>query len=149
MPAAARYGHDLVTTGDSTTEPRTDLDPFELLEASFDELDPATLYEILRLRVDVFVVEQECAFADLDGRDREPTCRHLWLSREGEVVAYLGTKSCPLAGRVFFVYGNQVQLMHPWQVVETIRHDGRWTVAELAEQAKVFVDAPINAGVSI
>jgi len=57
-------------------------------EASFESLDVATLYEILRLRVDVFVVEQGCVFGDLDGRDREPTCRHLWLEHDGVVVGY-------------------------------------------------------------
>ena len=61
----------------------------DLHEATFADLDPATLYEILRLRVDVFVVEQACAFGDLDGRDREPTCRHLWIEQDGAVIAYL------------------------------------------------------------
>lgn len=35
-------------------------------------IDPLTLYAILRLRVDVFVVEQACPYPDLDGRDVEP-----------------------------------------------------------------------------
>jgi len=43
------------------------------------DLPPGTLYEILRLRVDVFVVEQGCAYAELDGRDLEPRTRHYWL----------------------------------------------------------------------
>jgi ElaA protein len=64
-------------------------DELGLHEAHFDELDPGTLYEILRLRVDVFVVEQACAFGDLDGRDREPGCVHLWIERGGAVVGCL------------------------------------------------------------
>jgi ElaA protein len=47
--------------------------------ARFSELDAATLYELLRLRVDVFVVEQECPYPELDGRDAEPGTRHLWF----------------------------------------------------------------------
>lgn len=43
------------------------------------DLSPRTLYEILRLRVDVFIVEQRCAYPDLDGRDLEPRTRHYWL----------------------------------------------------------------------
>jgi len=43
------------------------------------DLDPRTLYEILRLRVDVFVVEQACPYPELDGRDLEPAARHFWL----------------------------------------------------------------------
>lgn len=63
--------------------------PVTIHDAAFADLRPETLYEILRLRVDVFVVEQNCAFGDLDGRDREPTCRHLWIEEGGEVVGYL------------------------------------------------------------
>ncbi|GAB3495289.1 GNAT family N-acetyltransferase [Nocardiopsis coralliicola] len=46
--------------------------------AAFDELAPAELYALLRLRVDVFVVEQECPYPELDGRDTEPGTLHLW-----------------------------------------------------------------------
>lgn len=56
-------------------------------DLSFAELSTAELYEILRLRSDVFVVEQECAYPDLDGRDREPATRHVWIG-DG-VDAYL------------------------------------------------------------
>jgi ElaA protein len=55
--------------------------------ARFADLDPATLYGILRLRVDVFVVEQKCPYPELDGRDTEPGTRHLWIG--DEPVAYL------------------------------------------------------------
>jgi ElaA protein len=61
----------------------------ELRTATFRDLDAGTLYAILKLRADVFVVEQECAYGDLDGRDDEPGTRHLWFARDGEVRAYL------------------------------------------------------------
>ena len=61
----------------------------ELRVASFRDLDTTTLYAILKLRCDVFVVEQKCFYADLDGRDTEPGTRHVWLSRGDEIVAYL------------------------------------------------------------
>ena len=57
--------------------------------ATFADLDTATLYALLKLRVDVFVVEQECPYPELDGRDTEPGTRHVWLDEDGEVVAYL------------------------------------------------------------
>ncbi|GAA1714295.1 GNAT family N-acetyltransferase [Isoptericola hypogeus] len=47
--------------------------------AAIDELDARTAYEAWRLRQDVFVVEQECAYPDLDGRDLEPRARHVVL----------------------------------------------------------------------
>lgn len=54
------------------------------------DLDAATLYELLRLRVQVFVVEQSCPYPELDGRDLEPATRHFWLeSAGGQVVSVL------------------------------------------------------------
>ncbi len=57
--------------------------------ASLDDVAPATLYQLLRLRVDVFVVEQACPYPELDGRDLEPRTRHVWLERDGDVQACL------------------------------------------------------------
>ncbi len=57
--------------------------------ASFRDLDATTLYAILKLRADVFVVEQNCVYGDLDGRDTEPGTRHLWAFRDDEIRAYL------------------------------------------------------------
>lgn len=64
-------------------EPRDDI-----RVASFRDLDTTTLYAILKLRADVFVVEQNCAYGDLDGRDTEPGTRHVWISRGDEIPAY-------------------------------------------------------------
>jgi len=50
------------------------------------DLDAAILYELLRLRVDVFVVEQSCPYPELDGRDLQPTTRHFWLEDTGGQV---------------------------------------------------------------
>jgi ElaA protein len=49
--------------------------------APFDALSARELYEALRLRAEVFVVEQECAFADPDGHD--PRALHLLGWRDG------------------------------------------------------------------
>lgn len=68
----------------------TDAWPGTVAVAAFEALDVATLYALLRLRVDVFVVEQECPYPELDGRDDEPGTRHLWLDgRDGAPCAYL------------------------------------------------------------
>jgi len=52
------------------------------------ELDVPTLYELLALRSAVFVVEQECAYQDPDGRDLAPGTRHVLGRRGTGVVAY-------------------------------------------------------------
>lgn len=50
---------------------------------SFDDLGPRRAYELWRLRQQVFVVEQQSAYPDLDGRDLEPATRHV-LAIDGE-----------------------------------------------------------------
>ncbi|MDQ3152063.1 MAG: GNAT family N-acetyltransferase [Actinomycetota bacterium] len=55
------------------------------------EIPVATLYALLRLRVEVFVVEQACPYQELDGHDLHEHTRHFWLVPEGgdDVVATL------------------------------------------------------------
>jgi ElaA protein len=58
--------------------------------AAFTDLDVLTLYRFLELRVAVFVVEQDCPYLELDGRDVEPTTTHLWIGDDdGAPIAYL------------------------------------------------------------
>lgn len=60
------------------------------LEALGGEVGAPALYAILKLRAEVFVVEQACAYLDPDGRDLEPSTRHVWLEDDaGAVVAAL------------------------------------------------------------
>ncbi len=54
------------------------------------DLDAATLYELLKLRVEVFVVEQAIPYPELDGRDLLGETRHFWLETStGEVISTL------------------------------------------------------------
>ena len=52
----------------------------------FDELTPFELYAIIRLRNEVFVVEQNCVFQDADNKDQE--CYHLAGWQENVLIAY-------------------------------------------------------------
>ncbi|MET8252740.1 GNAT family N-acetyltransferase [Micromonospora sp. NPDC005197] len=61
----------------------------EIRVASFADLDARTFHDLLKLRIDVFVVEQNCPYPELDGRDVEPGTRHLWLTDGGAPLAYL------------------------------------------------------------
>ena len=53
----------------------------------FEYLSTTELYAILQLRAAVFVVDQACAYLDPDGRDVEPTARHIWFEDDAEIVA--------------------------------------------------------------
>src|ERR1700749_3078311 len=52
----------------------------------FSELKPEELYMILRLRSEVFVVEQNCVFLDMDNKDFY--CEHLMAWEEGKLLGY-------------------------------------------------------------
>ena len=54
----------------------------------FASLAPATAYAVWKLRQDVFVVEQQCPYGDLDGRDDEPGTRHVVLRDDDTVLGY-------------------------------------------------------------
>ena len=59
----------------------------EVRRAAGDRLDAPTLYALLALRSAVFVVEQDCAYLDLDGRDLAADTVHLWVEDDGGVAA--------------------------------------------------------------
>ena len=58
----------------------------QLLVKHFTELSAAELYAILKARQDVFVVEQNCPFPEIDGKDLD--AYHLWFEENGEILAY-------------------------------------------------------------
>jgi ElaA protein len=53
------------------------------------ELSTPALYAILRLRCEVFVVEQNCPYQDIDGLDLEGDTHHLQAHENGQLLAYL------------------------------------------------------------
>lgn len=52
----------------------------------FDELNNKELYRILKLRMEVFVLEQECLYPELD--DKDFSCLHLWAEHNDDIIAY-------------------------------------------------------------
>ena len=90
-----------------------------LHKKTFHELTTEELYELLRVRSEVFVVEQNCVYQDLDGDDQKAI--HLWLTEADKVVAL--ARVCPAGthmqeisiGRVITTergkgYGKQIML---------------------------------------
>lgn len=53
---------------------------------SFEELSNHELYDILRLRTVIFVMEQNCIYLDMDGKDK--LALHLFGTFQGKIVAY-------------------------------------------------------------
>jgi len=88
IPAFAGMTNNLTTTPKITTEWQR-----------FEQLSADLLYEVLRFRQSIFVVEQRSPYADLDGLDQEAW--HLLLRSEGELAGYLRLIPMPIRiGRV-------------------------------------------------
>ena len=119
-----------------------------LHKKSFQELTTDELYELLRVRSEVFVVEQNCVYQDLDGDDQKSI--HLWLTVNGKVVAL--ARVCPAGthmkeisiGRVITTergkgYGKKIML----QAIEAAtEHFGATLIdIEAQEYAKGFYES--------
>lgn len=61
----------------------------QVLTVGFDGLAPRTAYDVWRLRQQVFVIEQDCPYPDLDGRDLERATRHVVLLEDDAVIGTL------------------------------------------------------------
>lgn len=85
----------------------------------FQALSVWDLHDLLRLRVDVFVVEQQCAYAEIDGRDPEAT-HILGRSAQGVLVAY---------ARV--LPPDEHGLPHVGRVIVSAEHRGQGLAREL------------------
>ncbi|WNV74071.1 GNAT family N-acetyltransferase [Geodermatophilus sp. DSM 44513] len=109
--------------------------PPRLRTARFAELTGAEVYALCRLRVDVFVVEQQCPYPELDGRDLEPGTVHVWLEDDAGGVAaairVLDDGATRAIGRV----------------VTAPAHRGRGLAAQLVEVGITLCEqAPVTLG---
>lgn len=58
----------------------------KILVKDFDQLTTKELYEILQLRSEVFIVEQDCVYQDIDGKDQKAL--HVLGVKKDEIIAY-------------------------------------------------------------
>jgi ElaA protein len=102
---------------------------YDVRVAAFDELDVATAYQLWQLRSQVFVVEQECAYLDLDGRDAEPGTSHVWAAPQGS--------SAPVACLRVLDDGTAARV---GRVAVAPAHRGRGLAARLMREAHRLTD---------
>ena len=115
---------------------------------TFKQLTVDELYELLRVRTEVFVVEQDCVYQDMDGDDKEAI--HVWLTEGDKVVAL--ARVCPAGvhlptisiGRVITTvrgegYGKQIMLA---AIDVAVDHFGATSIdIEAQEYAKGFYES--------
>ncbi len=101
-----------------------------------DSLSSHTFHAIARLRQEVFVVEQNCVYLDLDGRDAEDSTHQYWLENEaGDIAATL---------RVLSENDREPGLHAIGRVATAQNHRGKALAAALMAAAlKDFGDGPL------
>ena len=99
-----------------------------LRRAPFADLTPYEVYGLCRLRVDVFVVEQECPYPELDGRDTEATTQHLWFEADdGGILAtirVLDDGPTSVENGALLCESHHTKVHHGFRIER--QPDGRW-----------------------
>lgn len=101
----------------------------------FDDLSVAELHDLLALRVRVFVVEQACAYQEIDGLD--PGGEHVWTRGPGgEIAAYLRVLRSSGETRI-------------GRVLTAPEHRGRGQGAALMRAVLASIDGPVVLGAQV
>lgn len=110
----------------------------------FDDFTAQALYNILKLRVEVFVVEQNCPYPELDGLDEVST--HIVYEEGGEVLAYArlvpaGKKyDVPSIGRVIVRQEARGRGLAKELLERSIRYiDEQWKEPEIQLQGQEYL----------
>lgn len=92
---------------------------------TFQELSLEELYAILKLRVNIFVVEQNCPYPELDNEDQKAI--HIYTRKKDEIVAYLR------------IITNQKDAIRIGRVVTNEAFRGKGLSSKLMEASMVFI----------
>ena len=106
----------------------------------FNELTTKELYEILKARAEIFVVEQNCVYQDLDGKDYESL--HIFYEERGKVTAYLRAfyrdESVVQIGRV-------LTLQHGTGLGGKLLKEGIAQIKEKMNPSRLYIEAQCYA----
>ena len=91
----------------------------------FKELTLHELYSFLKLRVDIFVVEQNCPYPELDGADEKAI--HLYIKEDDTVIAYLR------------IIPSKTGTARIGRVVTKIEHRGKGLSSQLMKRAMEYI----------
>jgi ElaA protein len=108
----------------------------------FDSLTPQALYQIIQLRNEVFVVEQQCVFQDADGKD--PYAHHLTICSGNVLIAYARLLPPGIAYEYMSI-GRVITAAHSRRTGA-----GKLLMREaISECRRLFGDGPIKIGAQL
>ncbi len=112
----------------------------EIAAKYFEQLTTRELYEILKARAEIFVVEQNCVYQDLDDKDYESL--HVFYEEDGKVVAYL---------RAFYrddsiiQIGRVLTLQHGTGLGGKLLKEGISQIKEIMNPKQLYIEAQCYA----
>ena len=114
-----------------------------LYKKRFHELTTEELYQILKLRVSVFVVEQNCPYMELDDLDQNAI--HVWLEdEEGKIQAYLRVMDKG-AESEFVSIGRVLAVKHRCGAGSRILTEGIRAAQEFFSAERIYLEAQVYA----
>ncbi|WP_353892679.1 GNAT family N-acetyltransferase [Proteinivorax hydrogeniformans] len=114
----------------------------QIIISTFSDLSNEDIYEIMKLRVDIFVVEQNCPYPELDNNDQKAW--HLYIKKDGNIVSYariLFKDSSAAIGRVVThksYRGLGLSQMILKEAIETIKTNTNYTKIHLSAQCYIL-----------
>jgi len=114
----------------------------QVIFKNFEELSTKELYEILKARAEIFVVEQNCVYHDLDDIDYRSL--HIYYESEGSVTAYLRAFIKDEETHTVQV-GRVLTLEHGKGLGGKLLKDGIEIIEKRMKAEKIFIEAQCYA----
>lgn len=111
-----------------------------LVVKKFDELKIDELYEILKVRVSVFVVEQKCPYQEIDDKDKN--AYHIYLVVDKEIKAYLRVLYSNIGDKEVFI-GRVLSKERGKGYAKTILKEGIRISKEILNASKIKIEAQV------
>lgn len=114
----------------------------DLIVKEFNELTTKELYEILKARAEIFIMEQKICYQDMDDRDQEAL--HCFFMEEGRVTAYLRAFYMD-ADRVAVKVGRVLTLQHGAGIGKKLMKESIAVIRSRMKCSKLCIDAQTHA----
>ena len=113
-----------------------------LVSKYFHELTTTELYELLKSRAEIFVVEQNCIYQDLDDKDYHSL--HIFYEENGRIIAYLRAFEKDASTKTVQI-GRVLTLNHGIGLGGKLLEDGIMQIREKLNPSTIFIEAQCYA----
>ena len=113
-----------------------------LVTKFFQELSTTELYELLKVRAEIFVVEQNCVYQDLDDKDYHSL--HIFYEKQGKVIAYLRAFEKDASTKTVQM-GRVLTLTHGTGLGSTLLKEGIKQIKENFNPSAIYIEAQCYA----